>query len=99
MILEQASLEEGAEVLAQRFVMEQETIFDRDPGASLQAQTAAWNEIMNVRMKDQGVRPGVEHTQHSELRAQAFGIGRQVLQGLGRWWQGAGPSRCVDASG
>ena len=35
LLLEQTSFEEGAEVLAQRFVMEQEVIFDRDPGASI----------------------------------------------------------------
>ena len=82
LLLEQTSFEKSAEVLSQRLVMEQEIVFDRDPGASIQAQAAAWNEIMNVGMKDQGARPGMEHAQHSQLRAQAFGIGRQVLQGL-----------------
>ena len=83
MRLEQTRFQESAEVLAQRLVMEQEVVFGRDPGASIQAQAAAWNQIMNVGMKDQGARPGVEHAQHAQLRSQAFGIGRQVLQGLG----------------
>ena len=83
MLLEQTSFEEGAEVLAQRLVREQEVVFGRDPGASIQTQAAAGNQIMNVGMKDQGARPGVEHAQHSQLRSQAFGMGRQILQGLG----------------
>ena len=28
-------------------------------------------------------RPGVEHAQHAQLRAQALGVGGEVLQGLG----------------
>lgn len=83
MFLEQTSFEEGAEVFTQRFVMEQEVFARWDPGASIQTQAAAGNEIMNVGMKDQAARPGVEHAQHAQLRAQTFGIGRQVLQGLG----------------
>ena len=70
-------------MLAQRLVMKQEVIFDRDPGAAIPAQAPARNQVMDVGMKDQGARPGVEYSQHSQLRAQTLGIGGQILQGLG----------------
>lgn len=74
--------EKGAAVIAQGGMVEEELFACRHPAASVGAQTAAGNEIMDVRMKEEGARPGVEHTQHPQLRTQPAGIGGQVLQRL-----------------
>ena len=44
------------------------------PAAAVGAETAAGDEIMDVRMKDERARPGVEHAQHPQLRAQPAGV-------------------------
>ena len=38
---------------------------------------------MDVGMEDEGAAPGVEHTQHAQLCAQASGIAGEILQCLG----------------
>ena len=83
MFFEQAGFEERAVVGAQRFDREQEPGLGRNPTAPVVAKSPAWNQIMDVRMKDKRARPGVEHAQHAQLSPQPAGIGGQVLQGLG----------------
>ena len=74
--------EPGADLGAQRLVMEQEIFACAHPAASVRAEPAAGNEVMDVRMKDQRARPGVKHPEHAQLRAQPARVARQILQGL-----------------
>jgi len=53
------------------------------PAASVGAQSAAGDEVMDVGMEDECAAPGVEDAQHAQLGAQAFGVAGEVLQGLG----------------
>ena len=82
MFLPQPLLEERAEVLAQRGVMQQE-LLGWNPLTLVGTESAAGHQIMNVRMEDQGARPGVEHAEHAQLRAEPRGVAGQILQGLG----------------
>ena len=70
----QALLEHGAKVVAQRFMMEQELAARWHPQASVGAQAATGNEIMDMRMKNERARPSVEHAEHAQLGAGA-GVG------------------------
>jgi len=83
LFLEQAGFEEGAAAIAQRLMVEEERFACRDPGASVQAETPARHQVMDVGMKDEGATPGVEDTQHAQLGSQPAGIGGQILQRLG----------------
>lgn len=82
MVFLQPLLEPGAKVETQHLDRQKEARAGGDPLSSIEAQAAAGHEVVNVRMIDEGARPGVEHAQHSQLRAQSFGIGGQILQGL-----------------
>ena len=63
-------------------MMEQELAARWHPQASVGAQAATGNEIMDVRMKNERARSSVEHAEHAQLGAQAAGIAGQILQGL-----------------
>jgi hypothetical protein len=81
--LEQSFFEEGARVSAQGFMVEQKLLARRNPLASVQTKPAAGDQVMDVGMKNECARPGVQHAQHAQLRAQPSGIGRQILQPSG----------------
>ena len=83
MLLEQLLFEEGARVGAQGFVVEEELVARGHPGASIPTQAAAGNQIVDVRMEDEGATPGMQYAQHPQLRAQSARIASQVLQGAG----------------
>ena len=83
MFFEQVFFEAGSHVSAQGLVVKQELLAGGDPLAAVPAEAAAGDEIMNVGMEDEGARPGVEHAQYSELRAESLGMGGQILQGFG----------------
>ena len=65
----QALLEHGAKVVAQPLMIKQELAARWHPEASVGAQAATGNEIMDVRMKNERARPGVEHAEHAQLGA------------------------------
>ena len=50
----QILFEEGAAMDAQSLVVEQELITSRDPAATIGAESTAGDEVMNVRMEDEG---------------------------------------------
>lgn len=81
MLAAQSFFEESAHVSAQGLVMEQEIVGCRHPGASIQTEPAAGDEVMDVRVKDERTSPGVEDAEHAQLRTQAAGIGCQLVQG------------------
>jgi len=80
---EQSGFKQRAEVSAESFDREQIVARSRPPYPSVRAQAATRDEIMDVRMKDQRARPGVQHAQHAQLGAEPAGIAGQILQGLG----------------
>ena len=81
MFLEQSFFEDIAEALAQGLVMEKELVAGAYPAASVGAQSAGGDEVMDVGMEEEGAAPGVEDAQHTQLGAEAFGVGGEVLQG------------------
>ena len=83
MFFGQTLLEDGAKVIAQGLMVEEELFLRWHPQACVWAEAAAGNEIMDVGMKNERARPGVEDAEHAQLGAQAAGIGGEVLQGLG----------------
>ncbi len=82
MLCLQAGLEEGAAMSAQCFDGQEVVGPSRDPLPPVSGEAAAGNQIVDMRMIDQGARPGVEHTEHPQLGAQVFGVAGQILQGL-----------------
>ena len=83
MILEQASFEEQAAVIAQGSMVEEELTPGRHPGTAIPAEPAARDQVMDVGMKDEGAAPGVEHPQHAQLCAEPARVGGQILESLG----------------
>lgn len=81
--LEQPLLEECAEVSPQSFDRQEELVARGHPGATIGTQAAAGNQIVDVRMEDEGATPGMQYAQHPQLRAQSARIASQVLQGAG----------------
>ena len=82
MFLLQPGFEEGAKVSAQGLDGQEELWAGADPLSAVRTEAAAGNEVMDVGVKDEGARPGVEHAQHAQLGSEQAGIGGQVLQGL-----------------
>ena len=75
-------LEERPEVCAQGFDWQEELGIGRDPGSSVGAQASAGHQIVNVGMKDERTRPGMQHAQHCQIGSQSAGVARQFLHGL-----------------
>src|SRR5262249_18005534 len=48
-----------------------------------QTQSAAGDQVMDMRVEDERARPGVENAEHAEMSAQTFGMGGQVLESSG----------------
>ena len=65
MLPEQPFFEDVAKAFAQGIVVEEELVAGADPAASIGAQAAAGDEVMDVGMEDEGAAPGVEHAQHA----------------------------------
>lgn len=81
MVFLEARFEEGATVIAQG-AMVQEELFGGDPVTAIGAEAAAGDEVMDVGMKDQSAAPSVAHAEHPQLGAEAFGVLGQILEGL-----------------
>ena len=75
--------EERAAAITQGFDRQEEAGAAGDPLALVRAQAATGDQVMHVGMIFQRARPGVQHAQQAEGGAEAFGVLRQVLQGLG----------------
>lgn len=62
-----------------------EKILARGQPLSVVGESAAWNDVVSVRMQDPEIaRPGLQHAGDAEFAADIFGIARQFLQGRGR---------------
>ena len=83
MLLLELRFEQRSEVGPQRFDWQQKLRTGGDPLPAVRAETAAGNEVMNVRMKDERARPGMEHAQEAQVRSQPARIAGQFLQGPG----------------
>ena len=75
--------EERAAAVAQGFDRQEEAGAAGDPLALVQAQAATGDQIMHVGVIFEGARPSVEYPEQAESGAEAFGVLRQVLEGLG----------------
>ena len=82
LFLREAGLKQVAAAVGEGAVVEQE-LFGGHPAATVVAQAATGNEVMNMRMINERARPGVEDTKHAQLGVEPPGIGGQVLQRLG----------------
>ncbi len=80
----QGLVEEGAKMIGQRSFGEEELGAFGEPLALIWGEAAAGDEVVEVRMIDEGAAPGVEEGEHAEADAEAFGVGGQVLQSAGR---------------
>ena len=80
----QSITELGAKNGRQRRIRNQEFgVFGFDPGISVGSEASGGDEHMDMRMKQHGARPGVEHGQSAEAGAQIAGIGREFLKSIG----------------
>jgi hypothetical protein len=52
-----------------------------DPTLTVKRETAGWHYAMNMRMKRQGLAPGVEHGEESEASAETGGVGGDSKKG------------------
>ena len=75
--------EERAAAITQGLDRQEEAGAAGDPLALVPAQAATGDQVVDVGMIFQRARPSVQHAQQAEGGAEAFGILRQVLQGLG----------------
>ena len=71
----QTSEELTAEYAAKNLHRQEERIAGPYPAAVVRRQSARWNGTVNVRMEQQVLSPGVKNTDHTDFRAQVFGIG------------------------
>ena len=83
MFLAQSFLEERAHVSPQGFMVKQELLAGGHPGASVQAEAATGNQVVDMGMEDEGAAPGVQDPEHAQLRPQSPGVARQILQRFG----------------
>ena len=75
--------EKGADMSLERGQGEEELGAGVGPGAAIEGEAAAGDEVMDVGMEDEGAAPGVEDAEQGQLRVEVFGMGGQVLQGPG----------------
>lgn len=74
--------EEGSAAVAQGFDGQEELGAGGLPAALVEAEAAAGDQAVDVGMIFEGAGPGVEDGQQTQGGAEAFGILRQILQGL-----------------
>lgn len=79
--LEETLSEESAKAGAEGLVMEKEFSASSDPGASVEAEPAGRDQIVDVGMINESARPGMEYAKHAQLGSESAGICRQILQG------------------
>lgn len=58
-------------------------VFGRNPPGAIVGKTAGGDQHMDVRMIEQGPRPGVEHGQHAQTCSHITWITSQLLKGFG----------------
>lgn len=75
----QVLTKQSAHAQAQDFDGQEEFVASWEPGAAITGESAPGNEIMDVRMKDESARPGVQNTHHSDTHV-ATGISRVALE-------------------
>ena len=83
MFLAEVFLEKGATVIAQRSVMEEELGAGGHPLATVRAEAAGGNEIMDMGMENEGASPSVQDPKHAQLSTETAGMAGQILQSLG----------------
>jgi len=85
----------GAEELRQDPHGKQKTAPGRDPTAAIRIEPASCNDAMDVRMKQQGLSPTVQHTREADLGAEVLRVTCHVVQRL----RDRGKEQAIAASG
>src|SRR6202521_567734 len=73
----------SAKDLAQHFHRQEEVMRQADPASMIRRQSAAGHHAVNVRMRLQGLTPGMENAQEADLSPEVLGIGSDFQQCLG----------------
>lgn len=67
--------EESAKMQGQGSLGQEEFRAAGNPLALVQTQSAARDQVMDMRVEDEGARPGMKNPQHAQVRAEPFGVG------------------------
>ena len=82
-MLFQGKEKSGPEKLGKRLDREKETVSSREPG-SVGGKSAAWSQVMNMRVISQVACPGMEHADQPDLPADETRVLGEFLGGLRR---------------
>jgi hypothetical protein len=74
--------EKTAEKTGEDAYRQEESFPGRDPSLTVGRKTAAWNDAMEMRMKEQILAPGVKHGEKADVGAQVFGIRSNAPESL-----------------
>ena len=62
---------------------QEEGVFRVDPTFMVRGEAAGWNQAVDMRMEEQVLPPGVQDADESDLRAESFGLSRDLEHGRG----------------